>query len=370
MKRLIRSGHDAGHTIRKVGVRLTGVTIFTGGLALMGFGTIGSPLSSGGVVAAAPGGNSNSGDVWVDNVGNPAGPGHENDPHLDCADINVWGNGLSDPSGSYTVDGWPPSGSQEQDYPATGEGTWSYDTATGGDQVTAVIDVDVLIANAIANGDTAQAQQGFHFKLEFSQDPQKHKVFWVDCPGQTTTTTSSTTSTTSSDATTSSSSTTTSSSHTTTSSEGTTSTTSSSSHTTTTQPTTTTTTSTDPTTTSHATTTSTDTDHTTTTKTDTDHTTTTKTSTHPTTVTSSLTTKTTTTATSTGSSSTSSTLPPTTTTSSGGTTSATPTTGVLGANTGTPSTGADIEFGLGVALALGGGGLMIGATRFGRRKRS
>jgi uncharacterized repeat protein (TIGR01451 family) len=128
-------------------------------------------------VGSALAGNPNAGDVWVDNVGQPAGPGHEMDPHLACQNIDLWGAGLADSSGSYTIDGWPPSGSQEQDY----AGSWSYDQAAGGTQVLDVISVQTLIANAIANGDAPQNGQGFHFKLEFSQDPQKHKTFWVDC---------------------------------------------------------------------------------------------------------------------------------------------------------------------------------------------
>jgi hypothetical protein len=97
---------------------------------------------------------------------------------LACADINLWGNGLADGSGSYTIDGWPPSGTGEQDYAAN----WTYDTTTGGDQITSVISVSQLVAAAVAAGDVPQAQQGFHFKLQLSQDPQKHKTFWVDCP--------------------------------------------------------------------------------------------------------------------------------------------------------------------------------------------
>ena len=126
--------------------------------------------------------DSNSGDVWVDNVGQPAGPGHEQDPHLACTDINIWGNKLAASAGIYTVDGWPPSGAQKQDYPASGSAPWTYNTALGGDQVISVISVQALIATAIANGDVAQPQHGFHFKLEISQDPQKHKTFWVSCP--------------------------------------------------------------------------------------------------------------------------------------------------------------------------------------------
>src|SRR5438105_1630497 len=124
-------------------------------------------------------GNKNAGDVWTDNVGQPAGPGHEQDPHLACADINLWGNGLADGSGTYTIDGWPPSGSKEEDYSST----WSYDTKAGGTQVISVINVGVLTSNATANGDSPKNKQGLHFKLQFVQDPQKHKTFWVKCAG-------------------------------------------------------------------------------------------------------------------------------------------------------------------------------------------
>src|SRR5436305_7639089 len=101
-------------------------------------------LFAGGSALAAAGGDPNSGDVWLDNVGQPAGPGHEMDPHLACQDINMWADKLADSSGSYTIDGWPPSGSQEVDY----SGTWSYSQSQGGDQVIAVINVQQLIANA------------------------------------------------------------------------------------------------------------------------------------------------------------------------------------------------------------------------------
>jgi hypothetical protein len=127
--------------------------------------------------ASALGGDPNAGDVWVDNVGQPPGPGHEMDPHLACQNINLWGAGLADSSGPYTIDGWPPSGSQEQDY----SGSWNYNQSKGGSQVLDVINVQTLIDTAIAHGDTPQANQGFHFKLQFSADPQKHKTFWVNC---------------------------------------------------------------------------------------------------------------------------------------------------------------------------------------------
>jgi hypothetical protein len=134
--------------------------------------------------SAASGGDSNRGDVWLDNVGQPAGPGHEMDPHLACADINLWGANLADASGVFTIDGWPPSGRQEQVYPASGSAAWHY---SGGKQarVIAVIPVRTLIANAAAKGDSP-AHQGYHFKLQLSQDPQKHKTFWVNCTAPST----------------------------------------------------------------------------------------------------------------------------------------------------------------------------------------
>src|SRR5438309_5737245 len=121
------------------------------------------------VALASSGGNSNKGDVWLDNVGQPAGPGHEMDPHLACTNINLWGDKLADPSGTYVIDGWPPSGSQEQDYPASSVGTWSYDQKAGGVQIVDVIDVGKLVATAEANGDAAHDKQGLHFKLQCSQ---------------------------------------------------------------------------------------------------------------------------------------------------------------------------------------------------------
>jgi hypothetical protein len=50
-------------------------------------------------------------------------------------------------------------------------------------QIISVISVRDLINHAIGNGDMPQKNQGFHFKLRLSQDPQKHQVFWVNCPG-------------------------------------------------------------------------------------------------------------------------------------------------------------------------------------------
>jgi hypothetical protein len=133
--------------------------------------------------SAAAGGDNNAGDVWVDTVGAPQGRGHETDPHLPCADINLWGDKLADPTGSYRVIGIPPSGAHGQAYMST----WTYQRASGGNQVIDVIDVERLISAAVANGDRPVNRQGFHFKLALSQDPHKFKTFWVKCavPGST-----------------------------------------------------------------------------------------------------------------------------------------------------------------------------------------
>ena len=120
----------------------------------------------------------NAGDVWVDNVGQTSGPGHEQDPHLMCADINLWGNGLADGSGSFIIDSWSPTGNGA---PAYGPAPWTYNLTTGGDQVLAVIPINSLLAGSAANGDIPQTPQSLHFKLQFVADPQKHKTFWVNC---------------------------------------------------------------------------------------------------------------------------------------------------------------------------------------------
>ena len=138
-------------------------------------------LLAGPPALAASSGDSNRGDIWVDTVGAPSGPGHEMDPHLPCANINLWGSNLGDASGTYAVDSWAPSGSGG----AAWSSTWSYSTSSGGAQILDVINVQTLIANAQAAGAVAQSQQGYHFKIQFSQDPQKHKTFWVNCPAAT-----------------------------------------------------------------------------------------------------------------------------------------------------------------------------------------
>lgn len=180
------------HTAR--GLQVAAGTLIAGTALLFSSGvtwaSTGDAHGSHGASAAATGsssqgdsghtgaGDRNAGDVWTDNVGQPAGPGHEQDPHLTCSNINLWGAGLADGSGTYIIDGQPPSGSREQDYAST----WTYSASTGGSQVISVIDVQKLVATAIAHGDVAKNANGLHFKLNLVQDPQKHKTFWVSCP--------------------------------------------------------------------------------------------------------------------------------------------------------------------------------------------
>ncbi|MFN2463116.1 MAG: hypothetical protein ABR573_04335 [Candidatus Dormibacteria bacterium] len=141
-------------------------------------GTAAKPAASSSSSGHDSAGDNNAGDVWTDNVGQPSGPGHEQDPHLACTDINLWGAKMADPSGSYAIDSIPPSGRGGVVYTST----WRYNQAQGGVQVISVIPVHTLVANAQAAGATPQNKNGYHFKLDLSQDPQKHKTFWVDCP--------------------------------------------------------------------------------------------------------------------------------------------------------------------------------------------
>jgi hypothetical protein len=135
-------------------------------------------LATGGVAIASSNGNSNAGDVWLDSASASPGPGHEMDPHLPCGPINLYGSGLADSGGNFTIDSWPPSGQQQAVY----TDSWSYNTTTEGTQkIAQTIDGNALVQAAVNAGATA-SNQGYHFKLDFSQDPQKHKTFWVNCP--------------------------------------------------------------------------------------------------------------------------------------------------------------------------------------------
>jgi hypothetical protein len=162
-----------------------------------------------GVNGNSSGGGGNFGTVKLQTAGNCAdvnaeflnhggfcGPGDITDnesltprhtPHLPCADIELVGIDMRDASGQYSIDSFPPTGNQNQVYlDANNNAQWKYDKAKGGEQVMDVINVQKLVANAIAAGAETHPIQGYHFKLQFVQAPQKHKTFWVHCNAPTT----------------------------------------------------------------------------------------------------------------------------------------------------------------------------------------
>ena len=94
-----------------------------------------------------------------------AGPGHEQDPHLPCADVGIYAAQMADPSGTFAVDSWPPTGTKTQVY----SGTWTYTAGQPDPQEIAVIPISALAP-------------GGHFKLKVGQNPGKFKTFWIDCP--------------------------------------------------------------------------------------------------------------------------------------------------------------------------------------------
>ena len=137
----------------------------------------GSALGLGAVLfgaSAAFAGDPNAGDIWVDTATTQttgvtaAGPGHENDPHLPCANVGVFAAKMADPTSAeqnrFTVFAWPPTGSQNAIYIAN----WTYTRGAADPQEIAVIPVSVF-------------GSGGHFKIQVAQDPVKQKVFWIDC---------------------------------------------------------------------------------------------------------------------------------------------------------------------------------------------
>jgi hypothetical protein len=220
-------------TVTSTGTTTPATSTSTGSTTGAGAGNITTPNHSG------PGDN-NHGDVWLQTVGpcpdhnaevlnhDPDGmactgdsdtaaqqnaeigttestlPDHN--PHLPCANIEVMGKDMADGSSNYSIDYWPPTGDKGGVYgknsngssaltmvpPMTNSGVvghngaWVYSAAKGGYQVMDIIDVGVLVANAQAINPDPHDIQGYHFKLQYTQDPQKHKTFWVKCPTPTT----------------------------------------------------------------------------------------------------------------------------------------------------------------------------------------
>jgi hypothetical protein len=131
-----RRNFNPARRYRLRGKRAVAAVVSMCGLLVVGVPAVASLSATGASASGAPSANgeSNKGDVWVDNVAasctgsaasqdpeacespNEGGPGHEQDPHLDCRNIDLWGNGLADASGEFTIDGWHPSGSGTGDF--------------------------------------------------------------------------------------------------------------------------------------------------------------------------------------------------------------------------------------------------------------
>jgi hypothetical protein len=139
----------------------------------------------------------------------------DHNPHLPCANIEVMGKDMGDNTGFYSIDYWPPTGNKggvygknsngssalslpgmiNGDDDVTNNGAWQYSSTpttaskqgkVGGYQVMDIIDVSALVHNAQLINPDPHDIQGYHFKLQFSQDPQKHKTFWVKCAAPST----------------------------------------------------------------------------------------------------------------------------------------------------------------------------------------
>ena len=124
-------------------------------------------------IAALPANASNKGDVWATNSPD-AGAGHAHEPHLSCGTIYLHGSALAD-GGTYTIDSIPPSGSGAQVW----SGTWS--TPSSGDVIATLSGSDLVAAAVTLDNATPNVNQGYHFKLDLSQEGVKHKTFWVRC---------------------------------------------------------------------------------------------------------------------------------------------------------------------------------------------
>jgi hypothetical protein len=163
---------------------MSGQTLGRAGAVMLGASAVVAALGLAATTPVAAAQGDNRGDAWVDNVGQSQ-VGHETDPHLACSDIAIWADKLNDAGGPVAIQGWPPSGKGAGE--VLWSGTWSYDTGSGGSQVIATVSASALVSAAQQAGDTAQPQQGYHFKLDL-EDPRgnsigddKYKTFWVSC---------------------------------------------------------------------------------------------------------------------------------------------------------------------------------------------
>ena len=125
-------------------LRTAGIGLCLGGVAV-------SAWSSAISVRAA-----NTGDIFIQNAGAGAPSGHDNDPKLSCADIDLWGSGLVLSTSTFGIAGLAPTGSGETVYSAS----WTYSSAVADPQIIAVVPVATLIADAAAAGPTEVRSAG------------------------------------------------------------------------------------------------------------------------------------------------------------------------------------------------------------------
>ena len=192
--------------IRRFGLLVSGV-----GVTLMLVGIVFSPAANGAAKSSAMSGNSNNGDVKVQDAGDPNFP-PENDPHVDCPFDLVFYNFDAAQQLTATLEGQPPSGDGEQL-------VWGPTVVVTDTDRFARIHIAAGALNLAGLGSHpeggandfddkhAGARDGdeptFHLKLDVQmlagQHLFKHKVFWVgECAtGPATPATASTTSTTS-----------------------------------------------------------------------------------------------------------------------------------------------------------------------------
>jgi len=146
----------------------SGLLLFSSAALAAGQGHGGNNGAGAGRETPAPAGttdyhNGNRGDVWMEEGSGETTPsrGHENDTHFACnTPLNIMGDKMGDSAGYFSI---VPQGGNGG--PSTYSGTWSYG-AQGGNQVIARVPAGALLPG--------------HYKLDLTQDPQKHKVFWID----------------------------------------------------------------------------------------------------------------------------------------------------------------------------------------------
>ena len=135
-------------------------------------------IAGGLVMSTATAAASNPGDIWLNNVGSAADPGHV--PHLQFKDIAMYANYPGAGGGTFTIVAWKPTGDNKS---VVYSGSWSYNPSGTRIQQIATVSMSTLYANVQQLGLKPQAQQGFHFKMYCSIGKHdKMKEFWVAAP--------------------------------------------------------------------------------------------------------------------------------------------------------------------------------------------